>query len=90
MATQSERIAILETKVDNLKETVEENNTGLKAELKKMYEASCTQHANLAKDLEELKSFRNSTMAKIATAIAIIGPALGWLVSHVDWTQILK
>lgn len=90
MATQTERIAVLETKVDELKDTVKNNDTELKAELKKMYDASCSQHAKLSQDIEDLKTFRNSTMAKIATAAVILGPIIGYLANHIDWATILK
>lgn len=90
MATQSERIAVLETKVDELKETVKTNDQELKAELKKMYEASCTQHARLSEDLAALKSFRDSWLARIATAGVILGPIAGFLLTKVDWVAFLK
>ena len=90
MATQTERIAVLETKVDELKDTVKNNDVVLKQELKKMYDASCSQHAKLSQDIDDLKTFRNSTMAKIATAAVILGPILGYLANHIDWTAILK
>lgn len=90
MATQSERIAVLETKVDELKETVKTNDQELKQELKKMYDASCSQHAKLSDDLQALKSFRDSWLARVATAGVILGPILGFLLTKVDWAQILK
>lgn len=90
MPTQTERIAILETKVDELKDTVKNNDQELKAELKKMYEASCTQHAKLSEDIDSLKSFRNSVLARIATAALILGPILGYLANHIDWASVLK
>lgn len=97
MATTNERVAVLETKVDELKETVRSNDAELKSELKKMYDASCSQHASLGRDLNNLrgdidglKSFRNSVMARIATAALILGPILGYLGNHIDWATILK
>lgn len=90
MATQSERIAVLETKVDELKDTVKSNDAELKEQLKTMYEASCSQHAKLSQDLESLKSFRDSWLARIATAGVILGPIAGYLLSHIDWASILK
>lgn len=90
MSELNERVAVLETKVDELKDTVKNNDIELKQELKKMYDASCTQHANLSRDLESLKSFRDSWLARIATAGFILGPIVGYLASHVDWATILK
>ena len=90
MATQSERIAVLETKVDELKDTVKNNDIELKEQLKTMYEASCSQHAKLSEDLSALKSFRDSWLARIATAGFILGPIVGFLLTKVDWAAILK
>lgn len=90
MASTNERVAILETKVDELKDTVKNNDMELKAQLKTMYDASCSQHAKLSQDIEDLKSFRNSWLARVATAAMILGPILGYLGSHVDWAAILK
>ena len=90
MATTNERVAILETKVDELKDTVKSNDLELKQELKKMYDASCSQHVKLSEDIDDLKTFRNSTMAKIATAAVILGPIIGYLANHIDWATVLK
>lgn len=90
MSTTNERVAILETKVDELKDTVKNNDLELKAELKKMYDASCSQHAKLSDDIDDLKSFRNSVLARVATAALILGPILGYLGNHIDWSTILK
>lgn len=72
MATTNERVAVLETKVDELKETVKSNDAELKQQLKTMYDASCTQHAQLSKDIDSLKSYRNWLMG----ACAIVTPVL--------------
>jgi len=90
MASTNERVAVLETKVDELKETVRANDADLKEQLSKMYEASCSQHAKLSEDLEGLKSFRDSVLARIATAALILGPIAGYLANHIDWATILK
>ena len=89
-ATTNERVSVLETKVDDLRQTVKDNDTELKAELKKMYDASCSQHAKLSEDIDSLKSFRNSVLARIATAAVILGPILGYLANHIDWQSVLK
>lgn len=90
MASTNERVAVLETKVDELKETVRANDTELKEQLKTMYEASCSQHAKLSTDIEDLKSFRNSVLARVATAALILGPIAGYLANHIDWSSILR
>jgi phosphopantothenoylcysteine decarboxylase/phosphopantothenate--cysteine ligase len=72
MATTAERLGIVETKVENLDEKIDhlkvdvkemhdcldKTRDDLKAELQKMYGASCEQHAALAKDLSELKKLK--------------------------------
>jgi hypothetical protein len=78
MATTNERVAVLETKVDELKETVRANDAELKTELKKMYDASCSQHAKLSDDIDDLKSYRNWLLG----ACAVLSPALIIAVNH--------
>ena len=45
-----------------------------------MYDASCTQHAELAKKIGELEKIRQKTMWMVAGAVA----AFGILTGHVD------
>jgi uncharacterized protein involved in exopolysaccharide biosynthesis len=85
MATTSERLGIVETqvknldeKIDDLKTDVKESSSDLKGQLVKMYDASCTQHAALSKEINTLKSQRDKWVWVGATALAI----LGWLVGH--------
>jgi hypothetical protein len=78
MATTNERVAVLETKVDELKETVKINDVELKTELKKMYDASCSQHAKLSDDIDDLKSYRNWLLG----ACAVLSPVLILIANH--------
>jgi lipid II:glycine glycyltransferase (peptidoglycan interpeptide bridge formation enzyme) len=69
MATTVERIGIVETKVENLNEKMDELKVGvkdmhdcldrtrddIKSQLAEMYDASCTQHAELAKKISALE-----------------------------------
>jgi lipid II:glycine glycyltransferase (peptidoglycan interpeptide bridge formation enzyme) len=69
MATTVERIGIVETKVENLNEKMDElkvdvknmhdcldrTRDDIKAQLAEMYDASCTQHAELAKKISALE-----------------------------------
>jgi len=87
MATTSERLGIVETqvknldeKLDDLKIDVKESGADLKDQLVKMYDASCTQHAALSKEINTLKSQRDKWVWTGATALAIVG----WLVGHSD------
>ena len=87
MATQAERIGILETKVDDLKEDVRElhdcldkTRDHLTEKLDEMYAASCSQHAALAKELGEVKKFKDKW-----TYIGFGGLAvLGWVTGHIE------
>lgn len=78
MATTNERVAVLETKVDELKETVRANDAELKAELKKMYTASCSQHAKLSDDIDDLKGYRNWLLG----ACAVLSPVMILIANH--------
>ena len=87
MATTQERLGIVETKVENITEKIDDLKTEVsntKEELKKqlttMYDASCTQHAELAKKIGELEKIRQKTMWMVAGAVA----AFGILSGHVD------
>ena len=59
MATTVERLGIVETKVANLDEKIDDIKvdvnqlgTGINSRLDQMYAASCTQHAELAKSIK--------------------------------------
>ena len=83
-----ERIGILETKVENLeekiddlKDTVKEHDADLKQQLSTMYEASCSQHEQLSKDIREIKTLKD----RILMAAAIIGPIVAFFAAFIDW-----
>ena len=87
MATVSERVSVLETKVDNfsekldeVKEDVKESHSDIKSQLKTMYDASCTQHAELATKIKELEGFRMKWTYMILGGVAV----LGWVSGHMD------
>ena len=98
MATTVERIGIVETKVENLNEKLDHlkidvkdmhdcldrTRDDIKGQLKEMYDASCTQHAALAKEISAIKSQRDKLMWTIA---GVIG-AGGFFAGHAD--RILK
>jgi hypothetical protein len=84
MATVVERVSVLETKVDGINEKmdhiqcdVKDNHQDIKKQLDTMYDASCTQHAELAKKITELEHFKNKwtylTMGGVAVAAYFIG-----------------
>jgi len=98
MATTLERLGIVETKVANLDEKLDDLKNDVKemhdcldktrdtlsGQLDKMYDASCEQHAALGKELKELKRDRDRFIFTMAGIIA----ALGLLSGHTD--KILK
>jgi len=92
MANTIERISVVETKVENLNEKLDDLKTDvkdlhdcldktrgeLKNDLEKMYNASCSQHTELAKDLSELKKLKDKWTWMVAGALA----AGGWITGH--------
>lgn len=94
MATTAERLGVVETKVENLNEKVDElkgeikdlhecldrTRDGLTEKLDVMYNASCDQHKALAKDLEKLKKDKDKIVWLVGGGIAF----LGWLSGHSD------
>jgi flagellar capping protein FliD len=94
MAKVDERLGIVETKVENLNEKLDElkidvkdmhdcldkTRDGLLEKLNEMYDASCSQHASLAKEISALKSQRDKW---IWTGAGIIA-ALGWVSGHTE------
>ena len=94
MATTTERLGIVETKVENLnekldglKEDVKEmhdcldkTREGLTDKLDEMYNASCNQHKVLAEEISALKTQRDKWVWTAAGAIAV----MGWVSGHTE------
>lgn len=94
MATTAERIGVVETKVQNLDEKLDDlkvdvkemhdcldkTREGLTNKLNEMYDASCSQHAALAKEISELKNQRDKWVWWVAGVVA----AAGWASGHAD------
>jgi hypothetical protein len=94
MATVIERVSVLETKVQNngekldeIKEDVRElhdclDRTGqeLKATLKDMHQESCRQHDSLSAKISELENFKQKWVYTIAGALVVIG----WVTAHAE------
>jgi flagellar capping protein FliD len=94
MAKIDERLGIVETKVENLNEKLDELKIDVKdmhdcldktrddltGQLTQMYDASCSQHASLAKEISELKSQRDKWIWTSAGIIA----AIGWVSGHTE------
>ena len=101
MATTAERLGIVETKVQNLDEKLDDlkvdvkdmhdcldrTRDTLKAQLESMASASNSQHSSLAKEISTLKSQRDKWVWTVAGVLV----ALGWVSGHADTiTKILK
>ena len=101
MTTTAERIGIVETKVQNLDEKLDDlkvdvkdmhdcldkTRNGLTEKLDEMYNASCSQHLALAKEITELKSQRDKWVWWGVGALA----TFGWVTGHADiLLQIVK
>lgn len=98
MANTAERIGIVETKVQNLDEKLDDLKVDVKElhncldktrndltdQLEKMYDASCSQHSQLAKEITTLKSQRDKWVWLGAGALA----ALGWASGHTELLSI--
>ena len=87
MATTVERIGIVETKVENLSEKLDDlkvdvkdmhdcldkTRDDLKSQLELMYNASCEQHAELAKKIGNLEQIRQKMIWMVAGGVAFAG-----------------
>ncbi len=94
MATTAERLGIVETKVHTLDEKLDELKVDVKdvhdcldktrydltEQLKTMYDASCTQHSALAKEISSLKSQRDKWVWSVAGGLVV----LSWASAHAD------
>ena len=94
MAKVDERLGIVETKVENLNEKLDDlkidvkemhdcldkTRDGLTEKLGEMYNASCSQHESLAKEIAELKMQRDRWIWWAAGAMA----TFGWATGHAD------
>jgi hypothetical protein len=87
MATTVERLGVVETKVANLDEKLDEIKVDVKdmhdcldktrdsvmAKLDDMYGASCEQHSQLASKITELERFKQKWIYMTAGGIAVLG-----------------
>jgi hypothetical protein len=87
MPSAVERISVVETqvinlaeKIDDIKSDVKVNHEDIKLQLKTMYDASCSQHAELAKKLSEVEKFKNKWIY-LVTGGAV---AVAFVLSHLD------
>lgn len=85
-ATQVERLGIVETRVQNLGEKVDElkvevrgNHETIKDQLDQMAVSSSNQHAALAKKIDGLEQAKNKITWMVAGGIAVSGILAGHL-----------
>ena len=102
LALLPERVAIVETKVyqieeklDNLKSDVKDmhdcldvTRDGIMKQLDKMHEESCAQHNELASKVKEIQTFKNKVGMYLMAALAFAA-GTGWL-NAVSFPHILK
>jgi N-acetylglutamate synthase/N-acetylornithine aminotransferase len=85
MATVAERVSVLETKVDNFAEKMDDVKTDISSNqhtlletLKEMREASTTQHSEMAGKIKELEGFKNKWVRYGMIGLAFAAGA-GWI-----------
>mgnify|MGYP003343337578 CR=1 FL=1 len=93
MASVTERVSVLETqvlnieeKIDDIKDDVKEldekiviHNNEIKTQLKTMYDASCTQHSELAKKIGDIEKFKAKWTYMVLGGVAVAGYMAGHL-----------
>jgi dsDNA-specific endonuclease/ATPase MutS2 len=94
MASAAERLGIVETKVENLDNKMDElkvdvkdmhdcldkTRDDLKAKLDEMYGASCTQHSELAKKIADMEKLKDKWTYTVMGGIVV----LSWATAHAD------
>jgi hypothetical protein len=92
LATVPERVSVLETKVDNIEEKIDDLKADVKemhdcldrtredimGQLKVMHDANITQHGELAGKIKDLEQFKTKWIYLTAGALA----AAGWISGH--------
>lgn len=71
------QVSNLEEKVDTLKQEFKEDTQAIQKTLDKMYEASCKQHAELGREITEIKKTLHGWVMWILGASAVIGALIG-------------
>ena len=95
MATVAERVSVLETKVDNFNEKLDDvkqditsNHTSLLTRLTEMQTASTTQHAEMASKIKDLQIVKEKWIKYSMIALAFAAGA-GWI-GNPNMATILK
>ena len=76
----NEKLDDLKVDVKDMHDCLDKTRNDLTGQLTQMYDASCSQHASLAKEISELKSQRDKWIWTSAGIIA----AIGWVSGHTE------
>ena len=79
MANQGERIAVLETKVDNLKECLTDSHNKLIDQIDDMREQNSLEHAKVMKQLDDLMLFKNKWVWVGGASLTVLSLIFGHL-----------
>ena len=102
LATLPERVAIVETKVSQIEEKIDDlkadvkemhdcldlTRDGIMEQLGKMHQESCAQHNELAGKVKERQTFKNKVSMYLMAALAFAA-GTGWL-NAVSFPHLLK
>jgi hypothetical protein len=78
MATVAERVSVLETKLDNVKQDITDNHASLVETLKEMRIESTKQHGELAGKVKDLQEIKDKWIKYGMVALAFAAGA-GWI-----------
>jgi len=78
MATVAERVSVLETKMDDVKQDISQNQASLISTLKEMREESTQQHNELAGKVKDLQQVKDKWVKYSMVALAFMAGA-GWI-----------
>ena len=73
--TTPERVAVLETKVDALREDIQQ-----------MHVENRDDHARVMSKLEKLEGWKNNWLG----IAAVVGPIIAFMAAHIDWAAVFK
>ena len=79
MASQPERIAVLETKVDSLKETLDSNKKEIVSQIDEMKECNSREHALVMGKLNDLTDFKNKWVWVGGAGLTVLSLIFGHL-----------
>lgn len=94
MPSQLERISVIETRMDNITEKIDELKSDVKhmhdcldqtrddltVQLEKMYNTSCMQYKDMAGKISTLEKYKDKWVWTMAGAAAV----LGWISGHTE------